>query len=162
MPKPKDIQAIDLMLQIPGEDNSGWYEFMKPLLMDEESRRVFKMPAQYMFKDIPKIDGKDDYVAYTIEEMDRWGIEKAMLSFSVDSKSTTEACKRYPTRFFPAYGADPNRGMNEVRKIKQLHRDVGIKAVTGFPSGLCPQVPINDKKWYPIYATCVELDIPFR
>lgn len=33
--------------------------------------------------------------------------------------------------------------------------------MTAFPSGLCPQVPINDKKWYPIYACCVELDIPF-
>ena len=33
--------------------------------------------------------------------------------------------------------------------------------MTAFPSGLCPQVPINDKKWYPIYAACVELDIPF-
>ena len=33
--------------------------------------------------------------------------------------------------------------------------------MTGFPSGLCPQVPINDKRWYPIYAKCVELNLPF-
>ena len=26
--------------------------------------------------------------------------------------------------------------------------------------GLCPQVPINDKRFFPIYAKCVELDIP--
>ena len=32
---------------------------------------------------------------------------------------------------------------------------------TGFASGLCPQVPYNDKRWYPIYAKLVELDIPF-
>ena len=51
--------------------------------------------------------------------------------------------------------------MNEVRKIERLYREAGIKAVTAFPSGICPQVPINDKKWYPIYAKCVELDIPF-
>ena len=29
-----------------------------------------------------------------------------------------------------------------------------------FPAGLLPQVPINDKKMYPLYAKCVELDIP--
>ena len=29
-----------------------------------------------------------------------------------------------------------------------------------FPAGLNPQVPINDKKFYPIYAKCIELDIP--
>jgi len=27
-------------------------------------------------------------------------------------------------------------------------------------TGLIPQVPLNDKKMYPIYAKCVELDIP--
>ena len=35
-----------------------------------------------------------------------------------------------------------------------------MKAATAFPAGLTPQVPINDKKFYPIYAKCVELDIP--
>ncbi len=38
MAMPSDIKIIDLMLNVPGEDNSGWYEFMKPLLLDEQSR----------------------------------------------------------------------------------------------------------------------------
>ena len=61
MTMPKGIGAIDLMLNVPGEDNSGWYEFMKPLLLDEESRKVFEMPAQYLFKDIPKTGKQTDY-----------------------------------------------------------------------------------------------------
>jgi len=51
--------------------------------------------------------------------------------------------------------------MDEVRKIVRLHEKFDLKAVTGFPSGTCPQAPINDKKWYPIYAKLVELDLPF-
>jgi hypothetical protein len=35
----------------------------------------------------------------------------------------------------------------------------GIKAATCFPAGLVPQVNISDKKFYPLYAKCVELDI---
>lgn len=31
MAMPTDIKVIDLMLSVPGEDNSQWYEFMKPL-----------------------------------------------------------------------------------------------------------------------------------
>ena len=31
---------------------------------------------------------------------------------------------------------------------------------TCWGTGLIPQVPINDKKMYPIYAKCVELDVP--
>jgi len=160
MPIPSGLKAIDLMMNIPDGDPTAWYEFIKPLLLDEESRNSFKMPAQYMFKNIPKIEGKEDYVAYAITEMDKWGIEQAMLGISGPNSTNLEACRDYPARFFSSYGANPNNGMEEVRTIKRLHKEHGIKAVTGFPSGLCPQVPLNDKKYYPIYATCVELDIP--
>ncbi|KEI69824.1 amidohydrolase family protein [Endozoicomonas elysicola] len=159
MPMPADVGVIDLMLSIPGEDNSQWYEYMKPMLLDEESRHLFKMPAQYMFKDIPAAD-TNDYIAYTITQMDKHNIERAMIGLDDHNESAKTALEKYPDRFFASYEANPNNAMDEVRKIERLHREYGIKAVTGFPSGLCPQVPINDKKWYPIYAKLVELDLP--
>ena len=161
MPMPKDIKIIDLMLNIPGEDNSQWYEFMKPLLMDQESRDIFKMPAQYMFTDIPKTGKQEDYTAYTLSQMDKYGIERAMLGITADRDVIMQAVSKHPGRFFLSYEANPNYGMDEVRKIERLYKEHNIKAVTAFPSGLCPQVPVNDKKWYPIYAKLVELDIPF-
>ena len=64
----KDIHTIDLMLGIPEqEDRSDWYKFMEPLLRDEESKSMFKMPAQYMFKDIPETGSHEDFIQYTIE-----------------------------------------------------------------------------------------------
>lgn len=159
---PKKYQAIDLMLSVPaGKSQSQWYEFMRPLWMDKESRELFKMPAQYMFKHIPELEGVDDYIAFTVAEMDKYHIKRAMLGLTGDEDVSLEAVKRFPDRFFLSYEANPNRGMDEVRKIEQLHRERDIKAVTAFPSGLCPQVPVNDKKWYPIYAKLVELQIPF-
>jgi predicted TIM-barrel fold metal-dependent hydrolase len=161
MAMPTDVKVIDLMLSVPGEDNSQWYEFMKPLLMDDESRNMFKMPAQYMFKDIPDSGKKEDYIAYTIEQMDKHNIDRAMLGIDDKNEIALEALKRHPDRFFPCLEVNPNNGMNEVRKMVRFHEDYGLKAITGFASGLCPQVPYDDKKWYPIYAKCVELDIPF-
>ena len=161
MAMPTDIRVIDLMLSVPGEDNSQWYEFMKPLLMDEESRNMFKMPAQYMFKDIPDSGKKEDYIAYTVEQMDKHNIERAMLGVDDHNEIAKEALRRHPDRFFASLEVNPNNGMDEVRKMVRLHQEFGIKAITGFASGLCPQVPYDDKKWYPIYAKCVELDIPF-
>jgi predicted TIM-barrel fold metal-dependent hydrolase len=161
MAMPTDVKVIDLMLSVPGEDNSQWYEFMKPLLMDDESRNMFKMPAQYMFKDIPESGKKEDYIAYTIEQMDKHNIDRAMLGIDDKNEIALEALKRHPDRFFPCLEVNPNNGMNEVRKMVRFYKDYGLKAITGFASGLCPQVPYDDKKWYPIYAKCVELDIPF-
>jgi predicted TIM-barrel fold metal-dependent hydrolase len=155
---PENQPVIDLMMGIPGEDNSSWYDFIKPLLMDAESRELFKMPAQYMFKDIPQTpEGTDDYIAYVVGQMDKYNIGKSLTGLG---EVSIEAVKRFPDRFMLDLDVDPNRGMEEVRRIKRMHAEHGIKAVSGFPAGKCPQVPINDKRWYPIYAACVELDIP--
>jgi len=158
---PENISVVDLCLNIPGDDDSHWYEFIKPMLMDAESREAFKMPAQYMFKNIPEAVGHDDYIAFTVEEMDKYNIRQAMLDVDENNAVSIEALRRYPDRFFASLAVDPNRGMDEVRKIVRLHEKFDLKAITGFPSGTCPQAPINDKKWYPIYAKLVELDLPF-
>ena len=161
MAMPRDLPVIDLMLSVPGEDNRRWYEYMAPLLLDRQSREQFSMPAQYLFKDLPQAGKRADYVAYTIEQMDRHNIERAMLGVDDDNAVARDALRRYPQRFFAAYEANPNRAMDEVRKIRRLKQEFEIKAVTAFPAGLCPQVPVDDKKWYPIYATLIDLDIPF-
>ena len=57
------------MLTIPDENFAKAYEFMKPMLKDDESKG-FQMHAQYMFKDIPETGKQDDYIAYTLERMD--------------------------------------------------------------------------------------------
>lgn len=161
MARPADIGAVDLMLNVPSRDRSGWYEFMKPLFLDRESRELFEMPAEYMFKDIPELPaGESDYVDYTVREMDRHGIDRAMVGIDDAPSPNRDAIARHPGRFFASYSANPNRGMDEVRTIERLVREHGVRAVTAFPSGLCPQVPINDKRWYPVYAKCVELDVP--
>lgn len=161
MSMPKDVRVIDLMLNIPGEDNSGWYEFMKPLLLDRESQQVFKMPAQYLFKNIPDVGPQEDYIDYTIKKLDQFNIERALMGIDDENEVVKQAKRRFPERILASYHANPNNGMDEVRKIVRMHEEHGIVAVTAFPSGLCPQVPINDKRWYPIYAKCVELDLPF-
>jgi predicted TIM-barrel fold metal-dependent hydrolase len=161
---PKDIGIIDCMLGIPDTgDRSGWYDSFRPLLKDSQSRDQFKMPAQYMFKDIPDTGpGKStpaDFVHWTVEQMDRFNIRKALVGCNEDA--TTEAARTlYPDRFFFDAPCNPNNGMDEVRRIRRLHRDYGIKAISVFPSGTVPQVAINHKYMFPLYAVAVELDIP--
>lgn len=157
----KDILTIDLMLGIPEqEDRSDWYKFMEPLLRDEESRSMFKMPAQYMFKDIPETGSHDDFIQYTIDQMDKFHINQAMVGFHEKSEVKIEAAKNHSDRFFFDLPVNPNIE-NEAENIKRHHEIYGIKAVSAFPSGMYPQIAINDPKWYPIYEMCVELDLPF-
>lgn len=160
MALPTGIAAIDLMMAIPSDDDSKWYEFLRPLLLDKESREAFKFPAQYMFKDIPTTKKSDDYVGIVLEQMDRFGIERAMIGVGKPGSDARRALKEHPDRFFGSFEVNPNLGMEGVRDLVRAHDELGIKAATAFPAGMCPQVPINDKKFYPLYAKCVELDIP--
>ena len=157
----KNIHTIDLMLGIPEqEDRSDWYKFMEPLLRDKESKSMFKMPAQYMFKDIPETGSHDDFIQFTIDQMNKFHINQAMIGFHEQSEVKIEAAKNHSDRFFFDLPVNPNID-NEAENIKRHVETYGIKAVSAFPSGMHPQIPINDKKWYPIYEMCVELDIPF-
>lgn len=157
---PKDIKIVDCMLGIPeAEDRSGWYESFKPLLKDAQSREMFKMPAQYMFKDIPETGEADDFVKWTVGQMDRFNIEYALVGWN-DNDTSRRAKEQYPDRFFFDMPCNPNNGMDEVRRIKQAHAEVGLSAISVFPAGTCPQVPINHKYMFPLYACAVELDIP--
>ena len=50
--------------------------------------------------------------------------------------------------------------MEAVRALDEAVKVYGAKAAHCWGTGLIPQVPLNDKKMYPVYAKCIELDIP--
>jgi predicted TIM-barrel fold metal-dependent hydrolase len=160
MAMPTDIGIIDLMLDIPSGDQSEWYEFLKPQLREESKDHEF--PAQYMFGDVPHPDPGDDPVDAVLKQMDHFGIEKAMIGvgFEQGRVDKNSAVVRYPDRFIGSFSVDPNQGMAGVRDLVKAYETLGIKAAIAFPAGYLPQVPINDKKFFPIYAKCIELDIP--
>ena len=158
MAMPTDIGIIDLMLDIPTGDQRSWYEFLEPLLREES--RDYEMPAEYMFTDVPHLEGTVDPVAATLALMDHHGIEQAMVGLGFEETAGARAVREHPDRFFGSYHVDPNLGMETVRGLVRAHETLGVKAAIAFPAGYLPQVPINDKKFFPIYAKCVELGIP--
>ena len=160
MAMPRDVKIIDLMLGIPSPDPRPNYDFMRPLLRDKESLEAFEFPVEYMFKDVPKTGSRGDYIQYTLEEMDKYGIERALIGVDLDDKTSQQALRSHSDRFIASCSVDPNQGVEALRHIERLHGEFGIKAVSAFPAGCVPQVPINDKRFYPVYAKCVELDLP--
>lgn len=163
MAMPTDVGIIDTMIGFPHADMEETYRFITTQTRDRESREEFEFPAEYMFKDVPEKDLRDvdDPVAVTLAEMDRWGIERGMVGVGGNREGTSErALREHPDRFIASAGADPNEGMEGIRKLRRLKEEYDIRAVSMFPAGTFPQVPINDKKMYPIYAACVEMDIP--
>ncbi|MFC3172783.1 amidohydrolase family protein [Novosphingobium bradum] len=119
-------------------------------------------PHGYMFRDIPPELTPDEdpqaAITETLDLMDQHGIEYGLVSLS--DERVAEAARRHPNRILTTLQVDGNQGMDAVRAIVRAKEENDIRAVNIFPVGTVPQIPINDKLWYPIYAKCIELDIP--
>jgi uncharacterized protein len=157
MTMPGDIGAIDLMISFPKSNASKTYDYLRETIKgDDASTEEF--PAGYMFKDVPnKLDEGDDGVSVTVAEMDKWGVDVGMVGAG---PLTSQAQQAHPGRFVTSLEIDPNDITGAVRKIRRYKEEHDIKAITTFPAGCNPQVPVDDRRYYPIYQACIDLDIP--
>ena len=156
MSRPRSVAAIDTLIGF----RTARHTPMVPALRGADEHEHH--PHGYMFKDIPpELKEGDDATASideTLAKMDICNVARAVVH--VKEPLARQALLAHPDRFIGALPVDANDGMKAVRQIVAAVEDFGIRAVTAFPAGLLPQVPINDKKWYPIYAKCIELDLP--
>jgi predicted TIM-barrel fold metal-dependent hydrolase len=153
-----DIGIIDLMIGFPKKNAADHYKFLDGAVKDAESKTM-AMPAQYMFKGVPTDVGDNaDTVDMLLADMDRCGVARGMVHMGSDE--SIRALRDHPDRIIPCVDADPTDIAGTIRTIRAARDEWGIKAVTSFPSGFVPQVAVNDRAYYPIYATCVELDLP--
>ena len=65
---------------------------------------------------------------------------------------------RYPDRFIPYAGADVLAGMSAVREFAYWVRERGFRGLSLRPFMI--GVPADDRRYYPLYAKCVELGVP--
>jgi len=95
-----------------------------------------------------------------IEEMDRDGVEKAILSIGTarPSEHALRFAEKYPDRFFYAVNLQPTGKMKEVWELKALleNHPVVMARVVPFSTGRPP----TDTAYYPLYTKCVEWDLP--
>ena len=143
------------------DDMYEFYEFIRKGSHDSATKEgELEFPAGYMFKNVPKWESEEmgDPVEMLFLEHQRHGITQAIVG--VEDEIGRRAVRDLPDHFFASIGIDPNEGMDAVRKIDRYADEFDLKAVGAFPSGLYPQVALNDKMFYPIYAKCIELDIP--
>jgi predicted TIM-barrel fold metal-dependent hydrolase len=159
---PRGVGIIDTMIDFPRPDMKSFYSRITRGTKDRQSTEEFEHPAGYMFKDTPRSNLSDtaDPVSLTLQEMDRWEIEMGLVGVAGKQSPGADAVKRHPDRFVPSWEVDPNGGMKAIAGMVRSYEEYGVRAFTVFPAGTFPQVAINDKRMYPVYAKCVELAVP--
>lgn len=98
-----------------------------------------------------------------IAEMRAAGIERAVVSATAvegwddSNERVLELCSRHPERLAACASVDPRRGMAAVADLRRYAAAgaVGLKLLP-----FLYDLPPSDRAYYPLYATCAELDLP--
>ena len=79
-------------------------------------------------------------------------------NFRIRNEDVAAFCKKHGPRFIGFAGVDPNKGMTAIRELEFAVRELGLRGLNlqCFENKL----RINDAKMFPLYAKCIELDIP--
>ena len=102
----------------------------------------------------------------TLAEMDRAGVSVGMLCGwhgpggpMISNDEVAQHCRAHPDRFVGIASVDLFRPMDAVRELRLRVKRDGFKGLRVLPWvwGLPP----DDRRYYPLFAECCELDIPF-
>lgn len=79
-------------------------------------------------------------------------------NFRIRNEDVAAFCKEHGPRFIGFAGVDPNKGMTALRELEFAVKELGLRGLNlqCFENKL----RINDAKMFPLYAKCIELDIP--
>nr|XP_061810470.1 uncharacterized protein LOC133601403 [Nerophis lumbriciformis] len=130
-----------------------------------------KMLRHRMFERIRRWTGLDPVpdefpIDLTIAALDAAGVDRALLCAwwgpdgpLIDNDTVAAQVRAAPDRFVAAASVDLHRPMEAVRELERCVNELGFCALRILPWlwGLPP----DDRRYYPLYAKCIELNIPF-
>jgi len=155
----RDIKVIDFMYYVATPEFIGrWNQAKEGELVCRMERAIGGLPQ---YESIEKM----------VELMDEAGVEKVFITqckmFSYWNKwmymdtrleDVLQYTQKYPDRFVGLAGYNPFRIQESLKEIEVAVKEHGFKGVYVHIYGF--DIPLNDAKMYPLYAKCVELDIP--
>lgn len=77
----------------------------------------------------------------------------------IDNDEVAAFVREYPGRLRGVASVDLRHPMAAVRELRRAVRELGFRALRILP--WLWNLPPDDRRYYPLYAECVELDIPF-
>ena len=138
----------------------------------EIAQRYGALPEyRYIFEHIfkrPQVINEGIPLEEMVAQMDRFNIDRIMVS-GYDARNSTglyvsndwvaDLMRALPGRVIGGLGIDPRRdSMESLREMDRCRRDLDFRFVRMLP--YAAELPPDDRRYYPIYAKCCELDMP--
>ena len=111
-------------------------------------------------------DGPGDRAAY-LAMYDRLGARAVVIKardlettfgLRIANADVAAFCRAHGPRYVGFAGVDPHKGMAAIRELEHAVRVLGLRGLN--LQCFEHRLAIDDRKLYPLYAKCIELDIP--
>jgi predicted TIM-barrel fold metal-dependent hydrolase len=153
------LKAIDMMFYVATpEFIAKWNEGKKNELICRMERAIGGLPQ---FDSIEAMVGKMDEAGVEkvfITQTKMWSYRNHWMYMDTTLDEVAQYTKRYPQRFIGLAGYNPFRIKESLQEIEVAVKQYGFKGVYVHIYGF--DIPLSDAKMYPLYAKCLELDIP--
>jgi uncharacterized protein len=138
----------------------AWMQHPTARLLEQEMFASLRrwVGAEELARELP--------LEHTLAAMDQGGVAQGLISAwyapegVLISNDELAACvARHPDRLVGVASVDLRKPMEAVRELRRAVRELGLRALRVVPWlwGLPP----NDRRYYPLFAECVQLGIPF-
>jgi predicted TIM-barrel fold metal-dependent hydrolase len=113
-----------------------------------------------------EVPGEEVPIDATLAAMDQAGVELGLLSawhapegVLISNDEVADWVAGQPNRFAGLAAVDLDKPMEAVRELRRCVEGLGFKGLRVVP--WLWDAPPTDRRYYPLYATCVELGVPF-
>ncbi len=109
---------------------------------------------------------QDLSAAHLVAMMDQAGVDRVMLcawhrpgTWVITNDTIAEFVRQFPERFVGVAAVNLEKPVEAVHELERAVKELGFKALRVVP--WLWNRPPNDKFYFPLYVTCIELHIPF-
>jgi predicted TIM-barrel fold metal-dependent hydrolase len=153
------IKAIDFMYYVATPEFIGkWNDAKKGELICRMERAIGGLPQfDSMEAMIAKMNEADVEKVF-ITQCKMWSYRNKWMYMDTSLEEVAQYTTRYPDRFAGLAGYNPFRINDSLREIERSVKVYGFKGVYIHIYGF--DIPLHDRKMYPLYAKCEDLGIP--
>lgn len=126
--------------------------------------------AQPYFDSLKRWLGIDEIpalpLAFTLAALDAGGVDRALITAwwgpegaLISNDEVAQWVREAPDRLIGVASVDLRRPMDGVRELRRAVEELGLRGLRVLP--WLWDLPPDDRRYYPLYAACVDLGIPF-
>jgi uncharacterized protein len=153
------VPAIDIMYYVATREfMARWDKAKEGELICRMERAIGGLPRYESIEKMLALMDAANVEKVFITQCKMWSYRKKWMYMDTQLDDVLQYTEKHPDRFVGLAGYNPFDIRNSLREIESAVTKHGFRGVYVHIYGF--DIPLNDAKMYPLYAKCVELDVP--